>query len=484
MKLKHLSLSVMMMGASAAAMASGYHFGTQSVSAQSTANANGAEANDASTIFYNPAGMTKLEGTNFSGVLNVVVPHVEFANNGSSTAAGVAIKGGNGGKIVDPAAVPHVYVTHQLNDKLTAGLGIFVPFGSKTSYDRDWVGRYNIIETELKTITFNPSLAFKLTEKVSVGVGISAQHIEGKLVKGVDSGTSLVNAAKAAGGMTTAAHLAAAGQISGNAALDGTVDVNGDDWGFGYNFGVLYDINEQTRVGLAYRSAIEHTLKGDAKWALKPSDATATINALTSLGVAAGNLAATAGALATQKAAITNSNASLKVKTPDSLSLNFFHSLNDRWDIMGDYTRTFHSKFQELRIDFDNTLPDSITPEKWKDTDRISLGVANKYSDRLKLRAGVAYDETPVANESLRTPSIPDNDRYWLSLGGNYALDKDRSVDFAYSFVKIKSSNTNNNDWCGGATVSSVTCTSSKATLKGSYKSYAQIIGVQYNQRF
>src|SRR5574343_392602 len=263
MKLKHLSLSVMMMGASAAVMASGYHFGTQSVSAQSTANASAAEAADASTIFYNAAGMTKLEGTNFSGAVNLVMPSVKYSNASATypTAAASAynstVKGSTSGTITDDlVAVPHLYLTHKLNDKVAVGLGVYVPYASSTEYDRDSVLRYNLNATSLKTIDINPTVAFQLNDQHSVAVGVIAQHAEASLRQYANFGYAL------AGG-----NAGLPGSVAGNGAADGFADVNGDDWGFGYNLAWMWDINDAARLGVNYRSKIEHTLKGTAKWA-------------------------------------------------------------------------------------------------------------------------------------------------------------------------------------------------------------------------
>ncbi|WP_338092907.1 OmpP1/FadL family transporter [Chromobacterium amazonense] len=137
MKLKHLSLSVMIMGtafglASTQAAASGYQFGSQSVSGQGTAHANGAEANDPSTIFTNPAGLSRLDGTQLVVGGTLVVPHSEYTDNGSTNILGKPTGGGNGGTFAPKAvAAPTFYLSHKVNDKITAGIGVFVPYGAK-----------------------------------------------------------------------------------------------------------------------------------------------------------------------------------------------------------------------------------------------------------------------------------------------------------------------------------------------------------------
>ncbi len=480
------------------AQASGYHFGSQSASAQGTANANAAEASDASVLFYNPAGLSRLEGTQASGVLNLVLPRGRFSDGGSITQFGLSSRGGAAGDFVEPTAVPHAYLSHRYNDRLTAGLGIFVPFGSKSEYDSNWTGRYNSIATELKTLTINPSVAFKLNERLSLGAGVSAQHIEGKLSKGADFGSgamaSIIDAqvrANAVPGVPAEIiRNAVVNQLggliktaSGNPSYSGRVDVEGKDWGVGFNLGLMYSPDEDTRFGIAYRSSVKHTLKGDARWQVQP---------------AAGNLATLLNAAlpgagsqvqAQLLAAYTDSAAQLSVKTPESLSFSFYKRHDARTAVMGDITLTRHSRFQELRVDFANNLADSVTPQRWTDTVRASLGVSHQWTETLQLRGGVAFDQSPVT-PATRTPSIPDGDRSWLSAGLNWKLDSKRSLDFALSYIHVDSGEINAYD-NGGQTnaVGSAVCnparnTSSCATVVGRYKLSSALLGLQYNHRF
>lgn len=140
-----LALAVAALLSSPAVWASGYNFGTQSASGQGSAHANGAEANDASVIYANPAGLTRLKGFQGTQVLNVVLPSVEFNQTAPATArfgaSSVPITGNNGGDPVDTTVVPHGYLSYQLDDRFTAGLGVYVPFGANVSYDHQFVGR-------------------------------------------------------------------------------------------------------------------------------------------------------------------------------------------------------------------------------------------------------------------------------------------------------------------------------------------------------
>lgn len=467
MKLKHLSLSVMLIGATSTVFASGYHFGTQSVSSQSTANASAAEASDASTIFYNAAGMTKLEGTNFSGALNLVAPSVKYSNakgnytqqtnpaeSFSGRVVGGEIAGSKSGKITDDViAVPHLYLTHQLNDKVTAGLGIYVPFASKTEYQRDSVLRYNLNATELKTIDFNPTIAFKLNDQHSVAVGVIAQYAEAKLRQ--------------------YSNFAALARLP-NGTADGWAEVKGDDWGFGYNLAWMWDINDQATVGLNYRSKIKHTLEGDADWSYSGDPR---------------------GEVAAKGAKYIDESAKIDITTPDSLSLHGMYKFDPKWTGYADVTWTRHSEFSRAELIYGNAKVVGVSGGKpatsnttylnpnWENTYKIAVGGSYQYSEPLQLRAGIAFDKSPVPDAEHRLATMPDNDRWWFSFGANYKLNKQSSLDAAYSYIRIKDGSAVLNGTCqfnnGGQP-----CVSSQTVGSADYKAHANILGVQYNYRF
>ncbi|GGY17313.1 OmpP1/FadL family transporter [Paludibacterium paludis] len=510
MKLKHLSLSVMMMGAasvtvSTQAVASGYHFGSQSVSSQGTAFANGAEAADSSTIFYNPAGLSRLDGTQFSGGVTLVIPDSKYTEEGSTRNSGAATGGNNGGSFAPGlVAAPSLYLSHRINDKITVGLGVFVPFGAKLDYDKTWAGRYALQNIKLETFNLNPSVSFKLDDHHAFGFGVSAQHMKAKLAKGVDVASGISNAVKytaagqalatskisagvvqavggqaayqtlvtaAAGGNTTAATTLANAKTAVTAALgkslaalpDGQARMDADDWGFGFNLGYMYTLDENTRFGIAYRSNIQHKLKGNAIW-----DYTGVTDP---------------AILAALRASHDNSAASVDVNTPESVAVNAFHQLTPTIALMGDVTWTAHSRMKSIDIKFPGTHEgDLVIKQEWKDTVKVSVGANYQYSDAVLLRAGLAYDQSPVKNDSLRHPALPDSDRYVVSLGANYKFNKQSSVDFAYSYMFFKKAKVNFTDTCRiGA---DNTCTGNGETTIGNYKTNLQMVGLQYNYSF
>ncbi|MBE5528472.1 hypothetical protein A9J41_01735 [Laribacter hongkongensis] len=466
MKIKNLSLAIALMGGiPGVALASGYHFGSQSVSAQGTAFASAAEADDASTIFYNPAGMSRLKGNNFSGGLTVVIPNSDYTDKGSVNFLNRPTGGDNGGTFAPSAVVaPSMYLTHQINDQFTAGIGMFVPFGASLDYGSGWAGRYGITKIDLMTININPSISFKLNEHHSFGFGISAQYMNAELDKAADAltGVRMLNPGLGA--------LIDAGFIKG----DGSIKIKGTDWGYGFNLGYMFTLDENTRFGIAYRSAISQKLRGYADW---------SFDGMSFTGPAAG---AKPNVLAALNGKHPDSNASVDVKTPESLSVNGFHQINDKWAVMADVTWTRHSQMQNIDVNFNTPGEgDFVVRQNWRNTYKVSVGANYKYNDALMLRGGIAYDQSPVSDESLRHPALPDSNRWLFSLGGNYKFTKLDSLDFAYTYIDFANANLNYKDLCNPSGMNaSGLCTGNGENTKGQYKTNIHMLGVQYNRAF
>lgn len=442
---KIMSVTMALSFAGSQALASGYHFGTQSAAAQGTANAGAAEASDASVLFYNPAGMSRLSGKQFSGALNYVSPDVSYSDSGSRTANGSVLQQGNdGGDFIKTAIVPHLYYVQNYSEKMNWGVGLFVPFGSKSEYDSKWYGRYAAISTELTTYALNPSISYKMDERHSFGFGVTYQMMEGKLARAADFGIAV-------------------GQ-SGNPAFDGRADLEGTGAGYGFNLGWMFEMSPETRFGVAYRSNIKHTLDGESKWT-RPS-------ALNAALIAQGYI---------------DQDVSLEVDTPESLSANVFHKLNETMDFMADITYTKHSRLDFLDIDYKgSSLKNTKVRFDWRDTYRVSAGMNYQMNETWKLRGGLAYDQAPTKNDEARHPSLPDSDRTWISVGANYKMAEAKSVDFALAHVSLAKGNINYTDegGFGSCTAANGNNTSSCQTVRGSYDISSILLGVQFNQSF
>lgn len=420
--------------------AGGFALNEMSAASVGNAHAGGAAAaEDIGTIFYNPAGLMRMSGRQFLAVASGIRPSAEFQNNGSFTSSG-ALAGGTGGDAGSWAFVPALYYAMDLAPNMRFGIGLQTPFGLKTEYDGGWVGRYQALKSELKSINVNPSIAYKFNDQLSFGAGVSAQYIDVELSRAIDFGSicvgSLPPAACAAGGFLPQAR-------------DGSVTVEGDDWGFGFNLGALYALNERTRFGIAYRSKIAHKLAGDARFT-KPAGLPAPLAAAPTFS---------------------DTGARASVDLPESLSVSGYMDIDPKWSVMGDITWMRWNRFKELRINFDNGAPASITPEEFRNTVRVAAAVNYRYNDRWKLRGGIAWDQSPVRDE-FRTPRIPDNDRTWLAFGAQFKPSQHGTWDFGYAHLFVKDSSINKAEPPVGG------------TLIGDYDSDVNILSVQYRHEF
>ena len=415
-----------MLAISGAVFASGFALIEQSASGMGNAFAGGAAiADDASTIFFNPAGMSRLDGKQIAVAVHAIKPSAKFTDTGS-TAAALQTKGGNGGDAGSLAFVPNAYFTLEVNPQTRVGLDINAPFGLKTEYDADWVGRFQAIKSEIETINVNPSVSFDLNDKFSFGLGLSYQHIKGDL-------TSSVNYSALAGGA-----------LGSN--LEGVSTISGTDSAWGYNIGALFNIEPKSRVGIAYRSKVNYTLNGTISFADVPP------------AMAANPLLATG-------------DVTLPISMPDSFSLSGFHQLDDKWELMADATWTGWSVLQELKIDRTSGVNVLTVQEHWKNTWRVSAGTSYRYNEKWKARVGVAFDQTPVS-DTYRTARIPDNDRTWVALGGKYKPAAESAVDFGYAHLFVKDSTIADMQGLG------------KGNLVGNYKNSVDILSVQYTHSF
>lgn len=410
-------------GYGGAVSAAGFALIEQSASGVGNAFAGiSASAEDAGTIFYNPAGMTHLPGRQVVVGVHAIDPSISFTNQGSTLAPPappLALTGGNGGNAGSWTYVPNLYLSWELNNDLWVGLGVNAPFGAKTNYEEGWVGRYQALDTKLTAININPSIAYKVNDKVSLGAGLSAQRADATLTKAIDFGLFL--------GVPQSS--------------DGSQELTASDWGYGFNLGALFQISPDMRIGISYRSQIKYTLSGNSAFTNVPAPLAANPS-------------------------FQNSAATADLTVPDSASLSVFQTFGDKWELMGDVTWTHWSVFDQLVVNFANGAPSNITPENWQNSWRFSLGLNYKFNESWKLRTGVAWDQTPVPNAQMRTARIPDNSRTWLAVGGSWSFAKGASLDFSYAHLFVPSTPIDRTEQFSGV-------------LIGSYDNSINILSVQ-----
>ncbi len=431
-RLKNSLCALVPVVAAAQLHASGFAIIEQSVSGLGNAYAGGsAAAEDASTIFYNPAGITRLGAPELVVGTHLIMPSADFTNTGSLTftapnnaPAATQGAGDNGGSA---AIVPNIYYVHPLSQDLYVGFGVHAPFGLVTEYDEDWVGRYIAVKSDLATINFNPTVAYRVTDNLSVGMGLSVEYSDVQLTSAIDLNRD------------------------GTTALDGFSDLKATSTDFGANIGALYDFKQGTRVGIHYRSAITHDLEGDADFTVPaPLDATAGV-------------------------IFHDQSVSANLTVPETVSLSVFHQINEDWAVMADATWTNWSRFTVLDVNFSDPLTESragaAVLEGWEDTMRYSAGLTYKASESLLLRAGLAYDESPVPNAALRSPRIPDNDRLWIALGATWSMSETMEVSVGYVHIFVDDPVVDNSahsagQWLRGTFEASVDIVSVAGTLR------------------
>lgn len=433
-----------------------------------------AAATDLSTIWSNPAGMTRYEGRHFMAALHAVDFGAEF--KGTATAPDfyglnggnpIPTGGGDGGQAGTTAPIANLYWLQQVNDGSTRlGIAVNMPFGLKTDYDDGWQGRYWATDSEVLAVNINPSLAWKFGEKFSFGVGASIQYFKAELSQNLDSFNICTNFFGSQGDPNPVATCQANGLPGqANAATDSKTTVDADSWGMGLNVGFMFEPTESTRVGLQYRSPIRQDLEGEAKFTLNPSIDFFPINA--QLG---------------------NQNASATIDLPANASIGVYHEFANRISIMADAMWTQWSSLEDVIIHYPDPssslfqVPNTMLTLDWEDAWRYSLGLGVPAGQKVMLRFGLAYDETPVPSAALQSPRVPDGNRTWYSFGLGWQIGKRSSIDFGMAYLDVDTPKIDN-------TINPVPWNSANTTtpgynLNGEYDASVWIGSFQYNVAF
>ncbi len=332
--------------------------------------------------------MTLLRGRSAEGGIDFLIPDVNIANRGSTATtpgtlgAPAAYPGGNG-DAGELTPVPNLYFAAPLSRELWFGFAVTAPFGLSLEYSRDWFGRYDSIKSKLLTLDLAPSLAWRLSEFVSIGGGINMQYADAELTNALPN---TVNP----GGPTP--------------ATDGFARLTGDGWATGFNVGVLYAPSLQTRIGAHYRSGIKHELDGDA------------------------SIEDLSGPLATANGRF---GARTEFKLPPIASLALAQRIASDWTLLAELQWFGWSDFDEVRTRLAGGLPDAVRVQRFRDTRSFALGLEFRASAQWSLRGGARVENSPTVDE-FRNTSIPDSDLTWLGLGASYHVSDRLALDFGY----------------------------------------------------
>ena len=406
-----------------------------------------------SGLVGNPAAMTQIDGTAVSGGLAYIRPSFELQPGATSSRVGptglegaISDSTGLGGDAGQSAVIPNFSIVHQLNERTRAGVAVTVPFGLATEYDDGWLGRYHGVESHVEVIEINPALSFDVIPEWTVGGGLTIQYAEAKLTSAIDGGAAC--AAAEAQGDLPGGTCAASSLSPGTTESDGHVEIEGDDWSIGYNVGLLWQPVDTTRVGVSFRSGVDHDLEGDAAY-----DMPAPLNAFPTFA---------------------DNNVKAGLDLPASIAASVTHEFNQDFTGSLGLLWTGWSSFEELRVEQSGAgQSDLVTTENWDDTLRVAIGGEWQFAPQWTLRTGVAYDPTPVPSAEFRTARLPDSDRIWASVGLGYEINKRMSVDVGYTHI-----------WLNDSTADSTTESSIENNLNGQYKGKVDILGVQLNAHF
>jgi long-chain fatty acid transport protein len=413
----------------AAGHACGAGFALQEQSGSGLGNAfagGAASAEDASTIWANPAGMARLASPEAAVAVHFITPTFKFKNDGSAAAAFQPL-GSEGGDAGSTNVVPNLYFALPINRQWSFGLGINAPFGLVTEYDSDWIGRFQGIKSDVKTINVNPAISWRVADNFAVGLGVNWQRVDAEFTSAINYSGAIAQAAQLAaqGGQIPAALVPTI--IGATPGLESHARIKGDDDAWGWNVGVLWDVTPTTRVGAAYRSAIKYHVTANASF-----DNPALPTLPPALGAVVGQLA---NAINTTR--LFNGGVTSDIKLPDITNVSVFSKLNDRWDVMGDIQFTKWSTVKDLTFVRTTGALLQSTPLNFDDSWRYSVGTNYHYSDAWMFRGGLAFDESPVKT-SDRTVRLPDADRTWLSFGAQYKFNRNLKLDGGLTYIWIK----------------------------------------------
>jgi len=421
-----MAVGALFAAAGSTALASGFQIQEQSASGLGVAySGQSAAVHDASTVFWNPAGQSLLPGKQGVAALHYIMPSTKFSDNGTSLLSPFNL--GNGGDGGESALVPAMYGTWMINPQWSVGLAVNAPFGLATEWDSVWVGELHAIRSEIKTLNINPTVSFKVNNMLSLGAGLSYQRLEAEL--------------------TSAQLLAAPPPL-----VTAIAKVEGDDWAWGWNVGALIHAGPATRIGLTYRSAIKYTVEGDL---------TFSNPALAAL----------------------QSNVKADVKLPQVFAVGVSHQFTPQTRVLADWTWTGWDSIQSLDIvRTSGALSGQLattTSLNFENSWRAGFGVEHQLNQPWLLRAGVAYDTSPV-QDAFRTPRLPDDNRWWLALGARYMPTPNASwwLDFGYTHIFVSDASSSLPP--AGAPAAEV----QRGALRGSYKASVDILAAQVGVRF
>lgn len=378
--MKAAAAAVMAVCAASAAHAAGFMLTEQSAGALGRAYAGvGVDGTDISGVYYNPATMTLHPGTQIQAGFVAVGLDLAYEGNDGSTENGQ----------YNTQAIPHGYISHQLTDNMWIGLAMTVPFGMGTEYDDNWPLAYKGISAEVLTFDFNPNVAWKVSDKLSLGAGISIQYASADLKM-----QDLIS-----------------NEIPDLGTANGEVDADSIAWGF--NVGLMWSPLDNLRFGLSYRSRINHNADGDFTFS-NPK------------GPGASHVPTDAF------------DATATISTPAWAMATAAWDVNDLLSLYATFRWTDWSSFDTLDIKspaLESKGGVKTVENHWQDTYLFSVGADLRFTNWWTFRAGIGYETSPIDDPKYRTAIIPDADRWWFALGSSFQATESMQIDVSAAWL-------------------------------------------------
>jgi long-chain fatty acid transport protein len=345
-----------------------------------------ARAQDASTVFTNPAGMTRLAGDQLTLGAQVFHADVGFSIEPGTTPA---LGTGAGGNPIGWFPGGGMFYSHSVSPDLKVGVAVTGNFGSVVKYDQGWVGRYRAQEGTLLGVSLLPSAAWRVNENLSVGASLNAMY--GKLKNEV--------------------------AVNNIVGADGNLSLDDSTWGFGANLGLLYEIDQGTRFGITYNSPVSLNFRAQTQWS--------------GLGTGIRTLLASRGLL--------DANLDLGVTVPQGVNASFYREIDPRWAILGSAGWQQWSKFGEVEVGVDSNNPIGLTTRlNFKDTWHVAGGAQYKLSDTYLLNGGIAYD-SGFQDGNRVALALPANAAWRFGIGGQ--KEESRTFNWGWSLEYLYGGN-------------------------------------------
>ena len=389
-----------------------------SVKAQGRSMAGAASAKgDASVVANNPAVMSTFDKNTFQADITGIDLSFEFSGGGSAAAGtplAQPLAGGDGGDAGGLNIVPAMSFIKPLSGQfeyVTLGAMVSAPFGLKTEYDDNWVGRYHAIKSDVKIIDLTLAASLDLSDRFSVGAGLIYEHSDVTLSNAIDFGSGVC------ANPQTQSLCFMPDPVTGPYGpqkQDGKVSVNGTDNSFGWIVGFNWRPTDNLSFGYSHRSEVDHEVRGSADFTVP-----GTVAFVTSTG------------------AYVDTGAGAKLTLPSTDTFSATWDVNEQLSLMAEATLAGWDSLKEIRIEFDNPVqPDAAEDYSWKDSWFYSIGAEYRLNDRWTLRGGIARDDSPVSLPH-RTPRMPDQDRMWYSLGATWAVSDNFDITASYSHIQL-----------------------------------------------